>query len=629
MHFIKITLLLTLLAALYSCHTEQHKASKWQLTSANGKNTLLLTLTEEGELKYSINAYGTEVIAPSSLGVNALDEGLTFLRGLAVKDTQSREINESYILPTGKRSHYENKCIEKTFTFTNKENKTLQLICRAYADGVAFRYVLDKPGSMTIKNENTSFTIPSQTVCWMMDYQSDYEGFYPERLLDTITSKELSYPSLMHVKNKVWALLTEASVYDQPATHLSKTSRKNELQVASPQEDYTIKGKWESPWRTFILGDQLGTLVESTLVENLNPPSQIADMSWIQPGVAVFPWWGNYLANTYIDTLKQYVDLAATMHWKWIEFDVSLVGSPSHTSKQWETTAWLPEFTAYARSKGINVYGWDEIKVLNTQAGRDHVYGRYQELGIKGIKIDFINSDQDYAMRFRDTALRDAAKDKLMVSFHGETMPRGQRRKWPNLMTLEGVRGAEYYTFKDAQPPSPRHNCTLPFTRNVVGPMDYTPVTFTIRPENPRVTTYAHELALPIIFESGWTCMADRPAAYLQSPAKDFLQHIETTWDETRFIDGYPGRFICLARRKGKNWYLAAINAGKERTLTIPLDFIADGTYPIKLYGDKKGEALTSVDIRDVKIKKGETLNVSLAENGGFATIIADSGLEH
>ncbi|HZK70946.1 MAG TPA: glycoside hydrolase family 97 catalytic domain-containing protein [Clostridia bacterium] len=624
MRSLKINLLLLTLTILFASNSS-YSANEWHLTSSNGKNTISLNLNEFGNLLYSINSYGTEVVKKSELGVSSADEGLTFLNGLIFKSIESRRINESYVLPTGKRSHYENKCIERTFTFVNKEKKELKVICRAYDDGIAFRYVINNPGNIIIKSENTRFNFPEQTVSWMMDYQSNYEGFYTERLLDTVTSKELSYPALMHLKNNVWLLFTEASVYDQPASHLSKTIQKNELRVLLPQQSYTVKEKWQSPWRTFILGNNLGTIVESTLVENLNPPSQIKDMSWIKPGVAVFPWWGDYLANSYIDTLKKYVDMAAEMNWKWIEFDVSLVGSPDHTSKQWETTGWLPEFTSYAISKGINVYGWDEIKVLKTQAGRDYVYGRYKDLGIKGIKIDFIDSDEAYAMRFRDSALRDAAKNHLMVSFHGETLPHGQRRKWPNVMTLEGVRGAEFYTVKGAQPPSPNHNCTLPFTRNVVGPMDYTPVTLTIRPENPRITTYAHELALPFIFESGWTCMADRPAAYLNSPAKDLLKRIETTWDETRFIDGYPGKFICLARRKGKNWYLAAINAGKEREITVPLTFIKDGKYSINIYEDKIGEELTNVNIRNIKVRQGDQLKVKMAENGGFTTIFNDA----
>ena len=621
MHSLKINLLLLFSIVLFSSST-RNTTNKWDLTSTNGKNTICLELNTNGKLYYSMLSHGTEVIQKSELGVISTAENLTFLEGLMFKNVQTRQINESYQLPTGKRSRYENKCKEKTLTFINKEREELKVILRSYDDGVAFRYVIDKPGDITVSQEKTEFSIPSNTSTWMMDYQSNYERFYPKRLLDTIPFKELSYPALMHVKDKVWLLFTEASVYDQPATHLSKAVDGNKLNVLLPQKNYTVKDKWQSPWRTFILGDKLGSIVESTLVENLNPPSQIKDMSWIKPGVAVFPWWGDYLANSHIDTLKKYVDLAAEMNWEWIEFDVSLVGSPWRTSKLWETTEWLPEFTSYAKSKGIEVYGWDEINVLNTQAGRDHVYGRYKDLGIKGIKIDYIDSDKDYAMRFRDTALQDAAKYKFMVSFHGETMSRGQRRKWPNLMTLEGVRGAEYYTFKGDQPPSPGHNCTLPFTRNVVGPMDYTPVTFTIRPENPRITTYAHELALPIIFESGWTCMADRPAAYLNSPAKDLLKRIEVAWDETRFIDGYPGEYICLARRKGKNWYLAAINAGKERTISIPLNFIKDGNYSIKIYGDMPGNELTDINIIKTKVKKGEHLKVKLAKNGGFSTII-------
>ena len=224
---------------------------------------------------------------------------------------------------------------------------------------------------------------------------------------------------------------------------------------------------------------------------------------------------------------------------------------------------WIPELTAYAREKNILVYGWDEIKVLDNKAGRDFVFDRYKEMGLDGIKIDYIDSDSKYAMMFRDTACAEAAKRKMMVSFHGETLPRGHRRRYPNIMTNEGVRGAEYYTFKGAQSPDSRHNCTLPFTRNVVGSMDYTPVTFTIRDENPRTTTYAHELALAFAFESGWICMADRPAAYLNSPARPLLEKIEAAWDQIHFIVGFPGEYFCVARCKAGKWFVAGINGGQ------------------------------------------------------------------
>jgi len=200
-------------------------------------------------------------------------------------------------------------------------------------------------------------------------------------------------------------------------------------------------------------------------------------------------------------------------------------------------------------------------------------------------------------------------------------VPRGQRRTYPNVMTLEAVRGAEYYTFK-GNAPTPEHNCTLTFTRNVVGSMDYTPVTFTIRSENPRKTTYAHELALAVIFESGWLVMADRPVAYLNSPAKELLKKLESTWDETRFIDGYPGDYVCLTRRKADKWYIAGINSGKERTLDIPLDFIPEGNYSIDIYEDKPGKEMTDLSIRKETVTPRSNLSVRMMANGGFCTVI-------
>jgi len=614
--FKNINLLVLLILIGVSC------TNTLTVKSPDKNSSITLKLNDNGTLFYSIKSHGTKALEMSPMGMDITDSTLNFNSDLVFVKAKNSVIDETYTLPTGKTSSYINKANESIFIFKNGHNKLLNVVCRAYNDGIAFRYVVESPEKITIKKENTRFSIPKKTLGWMMDYVPNYEKFYQERLLDTIGIMPLSYPALMNIDSKLWLLLTEACVYDQPATHVKKTDTGNELVIELPEEQYSVTSKWESPWRTFILGTKLGTIVESVMVENLNPPSSFSDMSWIEPGVAVFPWWGNYMANSYIDTLKMYVDLAAEMNWKWIEFDVSLVGSPFRTSKLWETTKWLPDFTAYAKSKGINVYGWDEINILKTLEGREHVYGKYMNLGIKGIKIDYIDSDKQYAMSFRNDAMLDAANDKLMVSFHGETVPHGQRRTYPNVMTLEGVRGAEYYTFSAGLSPTPEHNCTLPFTRNVVGSMDYTPVTFTIRPENPRTTTYVHELALAVIFESGWLVMADRPKAYLNSPAKEILKKLESTWDETRFIDGYPGDYVCLARRKGDKWFIAAINSGKERTVDIPLSFIGEGKYSIKIYEDKPGEEMTNLQIRNETVTSGTTLSVTMMANGGFCTII-------
>ena len=590
--------------------------------SPDHANLIALSLDEKGSLNYSVRSHGITAVEKSPMGIGISDPAFDFNSGLRLIRSTDDEIDETYFLPTGKTSTYVNKANQSVFTFENRNRKQMQLVCYASNDGVAFRYVIESPDSLIIKTDNTRFSIPEGTMSWMMDYVPHYENFFTCRVLDTLGMKDLSYPALLHIGQKLWMLLTEACVYDQPATHLAKSGAGSGLSVQLPEAQYTITGKWESPWRTMILGTDLSTIVESVMVENLNPPSSVTDLSWINPGVAVFPWWGNYMANSYIDTLKMYVDLAAEMNWEWIEFDVSLVGSPFRTSDIWETTGWLPEFTTYARSKGISIYGWDEINKLNTIEGRDHIYGRYTELGIKGIKIDYINSDRQYAMCFRRDALHDALQKKMMVSFHGETIPRGQRRTFPNLMTLEGVRGAEYYTFRNAKAPTPGHNCTLPFTRNVVGPMDYTPVTFTIRPENPRTTTYAHELALAVIFESGWLVMADRPDAYLNSPAKEILKKMETAWDETRFIEGFPGEYVCMARRKGDSWFIAGINNENEKFLKIPLDFAGKGNYSVTVYSDKAGQELTGIEINRDTISQGGFLPVRMMPHGGFCSLL-------
>lgn len=617
-HFYLLTLLSV--ALLGSCSTGM------EVSSPGKQNTLTLSLNEEGGLTYTVLSHGKTVIEPSALGIRTANEQQVFDKGLVYKGSQSAIIDETYTLPTGKRSTYENKANETTFRFANANGEEIYVICRAYDDGVAFRYRIGSSSDITVTEELTAFNIPANTQTWMMNWIKDYENYYPQRQIDTLNQPELLYPALMQTGDQ-WVLLTEASVYDQPATHLLKTAGSNQFTVAFARENptFTVGQEYLSPWRTFILGNKLATIVESTLVENLNPATEITDQSWITPGVAVFPWWGDYLANSYIDTLRMYVDLAAEMKWDWLEFDISLINTPFHSSKDWETVTWIPELTAYAKSKGIKVYGWDEIKVLDNPTGRNYVYDRYKEMGVDGIKIDYIDSDCQYAMKFRDTACAVAAEKKLMVSFHGETAPRGNRRRYPNVMTNEGVKGAEYYTFKGASCPTPRHNCTLPFTRNVVGPMDYTPVTFTIREENPRQTTYSHELALPFIFESGWVCMADRPAAYLNSPARPMLEKVEATWDETRFIDGYPGEFICMARRKGNNWYVAAINSDQPRTVSIPLNFLKEGKYSFDVYEDNRENPVKDISIRQENLSSTDTLTIEILPNGGFCTFIAGS----
>lgn len=590
------------------------------VTSYNGANSITLSLNKDGELLYCLAIENDTLINWSKMGVLTGEDKYSFDKGLTFVKKDEREIDETYMLPTGKRSVYTNFAIEKEFVFTNKEGEIMTVVCRAYDDGIAFRYKLHNSQAVTIRKELTSVSLFSGTNTWMMDWRRNYEEFFPKRIIDTITAPErFLFPVLMTIKNN-WMLMTEAEVYDLPAMHLSKppVSSTLEMQYAEEDSTFNVGHDFVSSWKAFIMGKNLATVVESSLVENLNTASTIENQSWITPGVAVFPWWGNHQANSYIDTLKMYVDLASEMKWEWLEFDVALINSSYSVSKEWENVSWIPELTKYAKERGIKVYGWDDINTLNNKKGRDYVFGRYKELGIDGIKIDYIDSDSQNAMRFRDTVCAEASKRQLMVSFHGETLPRGHRRKYPNIMTHEAVRGAEYYTLYGT-PPNPRLNCTLPFTRNVVGPMDYTPVTFTIRPENPRTSTYAHELALAYAFESGWVCMADRPKAYLESPARPILEKIEATWDEIHFIDGYPGEFFVVGRRKADKWFVAGLNGDSARKVKFSLDFIKQPVNKVIIYTDDEKEPMTSIVIRELSLNEtSKEIELDLCENGGF-----------
>lgn len=588
------------------------------VASPDGTQQLTLALDGGGRARYTAVSCGDTLVPSSPLGLKTMEAAWTFDGALSVKGVARREISEEYDLPTGKRSHYVNHAREMRVSLANAAGNTLDVVARACDDGLALRYELHNGVPVTVERELTACRLPKGATVWMMDWKSDYENYYLERRADTIGGgREYLYPALVRSGSR-YMLLTEAAVYDLPAMHLRGTGGALAAVYAREDTAFATRPAFTSSWKVFVAGHSLGDIVESTIVENLNPPSAATDLGWITPGVAVFPWWGDYMANGDKATLKRYVDLAAEMHWQWIEFDVSLIGSPWHSSREWRRVTWIPEITAYAHSRGIKVYGWDEIAVLADPDERAYVLDGYRRMGIDGIKIDYIDSDSRRAMRFRDEVTAYALDHHMLVSFHGETVPRGQRRRYPNIMTNEGVKGAEYYTFPGAPCANSWHNCMLPFTRNAVGPMDYTPATYTVRPENPRTTTYAHETALPFAFESGWTCMADRPEAYLASPAKPLLQKLVTAWDETRFVDGRPGEYFCVARRKGARWFVAAINGRQARRLTVPLAFLGKGRYTATLYEDSPAGS----DSLKVTSRKGLTakkrVTADLLPSGGF-----------
>ena len=630
-----LLLLAVFTASFISCSSNEKISSPDGAVAAH-------IVQENDRLALQVFLHGSEIAQWQIGGISFGKEGFDFTGKLKQKSVSFAEIDEEYRLPTGKVSVYQNKANEMTVSYANVHGKIMRLLVRAYNDGVAFRYAFDNDESMQVKEERTTLVIPETSNMWAMEYRNDSEGFYLKRSVSEMIKPLYLMPALVETPKGQWLLVHEADVLGRSAAaalsehqgdgKFSLTTTYPELErgdwmnrhpwalvAVEDGNAVTACPDWATPWRMMIVGDTPGAIVESVMTENLNPPSVIGDQSWIKPGVAVFPWWGNNHANGDKELLKKYIDMAQTMKWSVLEFDVSLIGSPDYAREYWLTSPWIEEVTAYARERGVLVYGWDERRNQDSPEKRAVLYGKYKELGVDGIKIDFVNSFAQKACNFRKACLSDAAKHQLLVSYHGEYTPRGERRTYPNLMTQEGIKGAEYYLFaSDKDTPNPKHNTTIPYTRNVIGPMDYTPTAYST-PR--RITTYAHETALPFIYESGWVVMCDQPEYYINSPARPVLQEIEAAWDEIKYLDGYPGDFIIIARRKGEKWIVGAINAGAARKVTVPLDFLEGNYGSLLLCEDDKTDPRNQCIVRTVSIENEKSLTFEMTENGGFVAM--------
>ena len=491
-----------------------------------------------------------------------------------------RKIDADYQMLAGKRLHCTNEA---------NEYRVDNLVLRLYNDGAAFRYEYHMRGKATAPAEHTAYIIPENTKRWMQQWTDAYEAFFPLTISyktapvatssGTFKSAEgwnnrWGYPALIEPQDGVFALITEANIEkSQSASCLYND--KEVYRVVPAENDSQISGAWHTPWRVVITG-QLKDIVESTLVTDVADENKLEDTSWIKPGVVSWVYWAYNHGSNDFNIIKKYVDMAAKLKLPYV-----LIDAEWDTMKDGKT---IEDAVRYALSKGVKPMIWYNSSVgwiggaptpkyrLNKAEDREKEFAWCERIGVAGVKIDFFSGDNLMNMEYCIDLLECAARHHLLVNFHGATIPRGWQRTYPNLLSTEAVYGEEWYnnvptfTTKAAS-----HNATLPFTRNVIGPMDYTPCTFSDS-QHPHITTNAHELALTVLYESGLQHLADKPESYYAQPqsVQDFFGSLPTVWDETRFISGYPGQSVVLARRSKDTWYVAAIN-GSDTATTIPL----------------------------------------------------------
>ena len=590
------------------------------------------------QLRAEVNGQSLTVYYKNKLMVTRIHLGVMTEQGnldsdLVLRDaTAPKEVKVDYTMVTGKKRLCHNQANEKTFTYTNPNNLTLETIVRLYNDGVAIRYRI--PQGVKVIDDHTSFYVASGVDRWIAPYDFGNEQPFPhdtegkavkDRHMNVITNGQWSYPALVEPQKGLYMLIAESDLRrNDSGSYLVNADNSEQYQVKLVGPSAFCDGL--SPWRFAIVG-ALADVVESTLVTDLATPCQINDTSWIKPGLSSWIYWAYNHGSKDFALVKQYIDLAAEMGWPYCLVD-------------WE---W-PEMTnggdindvmAYAKQKGVKINLWYNSGTslvgpnapqpqdrLNTAESREREMKWLENIGASGIKVDFFSPDNDMMVNYYLDILKDAASHHLLVDFHGCTIPNGWQRTWPNMVSMEGIYGAEWYNnYPLMTTLAAPHNATVVYTRNVIGPMDYTPGTFTDS-QYPHITTNAHELALPVLFESGIQHMADRPEGYdsLPAEAKQVYSTLPAAWDETKLLSGYPGKSAVVARRSGKKWYIAGINGTDEDTdIAFTLKRVNPTSKRVLLFSDGESD-------RDIKVSHltltSKQFSIACRARGGFLMVI-------
>lgn len=644
----KKTLFLILLSALvYSVSF----AKEYKVSSPDGRNSIRVNVGPE--IKWSVSRDGAEIFNSSRIAL-ILANGKTLGDNEKVKKVALSSLND-IIKPVvaNKKSEIADNCNILTISFSSG----FLIRFRAYNDGVAYRFETSMKDELTIKNEISDLSFPEGSHAWYpleSGFMSHNERTFIYSALDTITNKHLaSLPTLFQVKGAD-ILLTESDIDDYPGMWItgagqgkisgtwSKYPDKEELRgdrnvFITSSKDYIAKtsGTRTFPWRVFVIASTDVKLLESDLVYKLAQPNKITDTKWIKPGHVAWDWWNannvygvDFRAGINNDTYKYYIDFASKNKIEYIILDEGWYRNRDILKSIPELN--IPELCKYAESKNVGVILW-----LVWNQFRDHMdeaTALYEKWGVKGVKVDFMQRDDQKVVNFYLEAAKKSAEHHLLIDFHGAYKPDGLGRTWPNALTREGVKGME--NDKWSRDINPDHDATLPFTRMIAGPMDYTPgalvnmdrANFTpnfTRPESQG--TRAHQVALYVLYESPLTMLSDSPSNYMkEQETTDFIVNIPVVWDDIIGLDGKVGDYLLLARRSGKDWFVGAITDWTARDMDLDLSFLPAGNYKMDIFQDGLNADRYAGDYKHVKtdVKSGDKMKIHLAPGGGWAAKI-------
>lgn len=632
----------------------------YEIQSPDGKIALQVEVGEK--LCWSVTRNGAPLILPSPIALQ-LQGGEILGDRARVKDAQTETVDTQFQAINFRRARINNRYTRLNLAFEGD----FSVEFRVYDDAVAYRFWVGRDGEMVIQNEEANFNFPADHqafIPYQWNYRDEqiwitsFESPYTEQRLSEFKPDSLSIlPMLVAAEEGVKVVILEADLEDYPGMYLDLNATRQGLKgvyapyplefyqggfamlnyIPSKRADYIarINGPRALPWRAIAISDEDRQLLNNDIVQKLASPPRIADTSWIVPGQVSWDWWSDYnicgvdfRAGMNTATFKYHTDFAAANHTRYILLDWGW--SETFNLHKVNPEVDLEEIITYATSKGVGVILWAAWHAVTQQM--HEIFPKYAQMGIKGFKIDFIDRDDQIAVASTYEIAKLAAEYHLMVDYHGVFKPTGLQRTYPNVVGYEGVYGAE--NFKWADMDAPRYAVTIPFTRNMAGPMDYTSgamINATQADFKPRnhapmsKGTRCHQLAQYVVFEVPIQMLSDSPTLYMrEQECTDFITSVPTVFDETVPLAGKVGEFVAVARKKGETWYVGAMTNWDARELTLDLSFLEPGRYRAVIFQDGVNADREASDYKKVvlEVTAGERLTVHLSNGGGWAARI-------
>jgi len=622
--------------AFLALATSTAHAADALITSPDGRTTL--RIAEDGA-SFSITRRDETVIAASPMGLEL--DGAPAFKTLKLESREDATVDRTIPLVATKAASARDRYRGATLAFREVDGgRRLLIDARAYDDGVAFRYRLEDAAPVKLRGERTAFALAGDPSCLLSPVDGGHEAqFQRQRISQLKADAAFDVPVVCATPSgRTHYAITQAQLQGYTGASLRREGEALRLQLSGvPGRQgpaFVSAGGLMTAWRAVMMADQGGKLIESNLVGNLNPPPQ-GDFSWVKPGKASWDWWSGPLEGVKPDlaAYKRFIDFAAESGFAYHLMDAGWAFGAGPCCDAPPTTDVtraaegidMPALVRYAGDKGVGLLLWVHWQHLAPRL--DEVLDTYARWGIKGIKVDFMNRDDQDITAFYERVAAATAKRHLLLDFHGAYVPAGLQRTYPNFITQEGVLGAEWN--KMDKRVTPQHNLMLPYTRMLTGPMDYTPggfrngtpKTFEVRAVMPQTqTTRGQALAMYVVYDSPLQMVSDDPSNYRGEAGFDFIKRVPTAWDETRFISGVAGEDIVLARRNGKVWYLGAMTADQARTEKVSLGFLPPGRWKATIWQD--GEGAREVHRTERSVTPKDVLSLALSAGGGAAVVL-------